>query len=102
MLFRDNFVATLGVGFGLSLAHELFGERHVIEEGPRVVELSVPGTFKIAHRLKHTLKLLVTHESKQGGVDAGGALGAGFVAWTGTCKNALGLAGSCRHKLAEF
>ena len=49
VLCRDELVADFGLGHGTCSVLELFGERYVVEEGPRVVELVVPCTLQVAH-----------------------------------------------------
>ena len=38
---------------------ELFGERDVVEEGPWVVELGIPCSFEVVHRLDHPINFLI-------------------------------------------
>ena len=49
MFFGDQLVVTLGFRLGGGAALEFFGERHVVEECPRVVEFGVPGPFEVPH-----------------------------------------------------
>lgn len=57
VLLWDNLVFNLGLGVLPGLRLKLFGERHVIYEGPRVVELMVPCSLKVFHGLYQLAKL---------------------------------------------
>jgi hypothetical protein len=64
-------IAHLGLGGGLRLLLELFGEGLVVEEGPRVIEFVVPCPLQVVHALQHGLELFVAHQRQDGGIDAG-------------------------------
>ena len=61
MFFGDQLVVTLGFCLGGGAAFEFCGERHIVEECPRVVEFGVPGPFEVPHRLDHTVDFFVTN-----------------------------------------
>lgn len=60
------------------LALELGGKGDVVEKGPRVVELVIPCSLQILHRLEHPLEFFVSDERQEGGGDSSGT---GF-AWS--------------------
>lgn len=46
----------------LGLSLELLAERLVVEEGPWIVVLVVPGSFEIAHRLEKIFEFGISYE----------------------------------------
>jgi hypothetical protein len=69
----------LGLGDGLGLLLELFGEGLVVEEDIRIVELVVPCALEITHGADQLVEFLITDEGDEGGIGAGGLLAIGRV-----------------------
>ena len=59
LFFGDEFVVAFCFGFGRCAAFEFFGEGHIVEEGPGVVEFGVPSAFEVAHGLDHAVDFFV-------------------------------------------
>lgn len=59
---RGLTVVAVGLCDGLGFSFELGVEWFVVEEGPGVIELVVPGPFEIDHRLNHAVHLIISHE----------------------------------------
>ena len=53
----------LCLGFAPDGLFEFVCEGHVVEEGPRVIELAVPGPFQIFHRGDHVIGLFIAYKS---------------------------------------
>ena len=75
VVFRDCVVGALCFCGGLGLALELIREWDIVEEGPGVVELAIPGAFKVSHCGEELVELFVADEGEERGVDAGGIWG---------------------------
>lgn len=61
VLGRDGVVGAFCGGFRLGKSLEFFSEGDVVEEGPGVVELVVPGSFEVAHRREEVEEFFVSH-----------------------------------------
>ena len=62
---RNGMVGAVCFGFGLGESLELIGKGDVVEEGPGVVELVVPGPFKVAHCREEIEEFLIAHEGEE-------------------------------------
>lgn len=49
---------------------EFLREWHVIEKGPWVIELMIPGSFQVPHRLNNSVKLLISNQRQQSCIDS--------------------------------
>jgi hypothetical protein len=96
----DGVVRAICFGLGLGELLELFGEGHVVEEGPGVVELVVPCSFEVAHRRKEVEEFLVAHEGEEGSVYARGVGVVGTVV-VGAPEWFRGLANGCSRSVGE-
>lgn len=96
VLLGDELVVAWGVGFGAGAFFELGGEGLVVEEGPGVVELAVPGPFEVAHGLHHAVDFRVADQGENGCVDAGGIRVIRGVVVGGSPELASGLVGFLR------
>lgn len=72
MFLGYGFVAAFCFCFGAGALFEFFGEGDVVEEGPGVIELVVPGSLKISHRLHHAIDFFIADQGKDGRVDSRG------------------------------
>lgn len=95
VILGDEVVGAGSVCGGGGEIFELLGEGFVIEEGPGVVELVVPGRFEVAHRLQHPIQLFVADEGEDGGVDPGAGGGVGSVGGVGAVERGRGLVRFC-------
>lgn len=64
VLFWDDLVGNLGLGVFPCFSLEFLGERDVVDESPRVVEFTVPGSLQVLHGLDQLAKLFVAHQRK--------------------------------------
>lgn len=55
VVLGDEMVEAGRIGGGGGEIFEALGEGFVVEEGPGVVELVVPGRFEVVHRLQHAI-----------------------------------------------
>ena len=60
----------LGIGSGLCPSFEFFVKWYVVEKAPRVIELGVPRSLKIHHRLYHTVNFLIPYQREKGRIYA--------------------------------
>lgn len=72
VFFGDELIVAFGFCFGAGAMFEFFGEGDVVEEGPGVVELVVPGSFEVFHGLDHAVDFFIADEGEDCCVDAGG------------------------------
>ncbi len=92
VFFGDGFIAAFCFCFGTGARLEFFCEGDVVEEGPGVVELVVPGSLKISHRLHHAVDFFIADQGEDGCVDTRGVgIISGIV--VGSPKIAGGLVG---------
>jgi len=70
VLFWYYFVPALCVRLVFRNCFELFGEGLVVDKGPGVVELVVPGAFEVLHALDELFELLISYEAEEGGIYA--------------------------------
>ena len=68
-------IITLGLGRGSRLLDELIRERLVVEKGPRIIELVVPGSLEVLHGRNHGIHLFISDEGQQRGRDTFGGIG---------------------------
>lgn len=54
-------ISSLGFGCCSRSSLEFFGERDIIEERPGIVELGVPCSLQIVHRLQHAIQLFISY-----------------------------------------
>ena len=94
MFFGDDVVRAVCFCFGLCEFLEFLGERDVVEEGPRIVELAVPCSLEVAHAGEEFVEFFVADKGEKGRIYSRGvgvvcAIIVGAPEWFG------GLANSC-------
>ncbi len=63
-------ISHFGLGRCACLLLELLGERLIIEESPRIIELVIPCPLEVMHTLKQIIELLITYQTQKSSVDA--------------------------------
>lgn len=56
--------------FGGCETFEFFGEGDIVEECPGIIELVVPCSLQISHRLHHAIHLLIANQRQESRIDA--------------------------------